>query len=77
MYIDYMKNEEIAEKIKKTNTFLLFNLRVAKRLGAFTVYAGGKNIFSYIQDEKHIDNAAFMYVPVYGATWYGGVSMDI
>lgn len=77
MYIDYMKNEEIAEKIKKTNTFLLFNLRVAKRLGAFTVYAGGKNIFSYIQDEKHIDNAAFMYAPVYGATWYGGVSMDI
>lgn len=77
MYIDYMKDDEVAEKIKKTNAFMLCNVRVAKRLGAFTVYAGGRNIFSYIQDEKHTDNAAFMYAPVYGATWYGGVSVDI
>ncbi len=77
MYIDYMKDDEIAEKIKKTNTFMLFNLRVAKRLGAFTLYAGGKNIFSYIQDERHTDNAAFMYAPIYGATWYGGVSIEL
>jgi outer membrane receptor for ferrienterochelin and colicins len=77
MYIDYMKDDEAAEKIKHTNAFMLFNLRVAKKLGMFTLYAGGKNIFSYLQDEKHLDNAAFMYAPVYGATWYGGVSIDI
>jgi len=77
MYIDYMKDDEVAEKIKHTPTFMLFNLRAAKRLGQFTLYAGGKNIFGYLQDEKHTDNAAFMYAPVYGATWYGGVSIDI
>ncbi len=77
MYIDYMKDDEVAVKIKETNTFMLFNARVAKRFGGFTVYCGGKNIFSYLQDEKHIDNAAFMYAPVYGATWYAGLSVEI
>lgn len=77
MFIDYMKDDEVAEKIKKTTPFTLFNLRAAKKLGAFTVYAGGKNIFGYIQDEKHTDNAAFMYAPVYGSTWYAGVSMNL
>ena len=68
---------KIAEKIKKTNTFMLVNFRAEKRLGQFAVYAGGKNIFSYLQDEKHTDNAAFMYAPVYGATWYAGVSIEL
>lgn len=77
MYIDYMKNEEVAEKIKETSPFMVFNVRAAKQLGMFSVYAGGKNIFSYIQDEKHTDNAAFMYAPVYGATWYVGASVNI
>ena len=36
-----------------------------------------KNIFSYIQDEKHTDDAAFMYAPVYGATWYVGLSVKL
>ncbi|KGI60372.1 hypothetical protein HMPREF0671_06525 [Prevotella sp. S7 MS 2] len=26
---------------------------------------------------KHLDDAAFMYAPVYGATWYGGVSITL
>lgn len=79
MYIDYMAEAGIQDsKIKKTNTFMLFNCRVAKKVGKlFTIYAGGKNIFSYLQDEKHLDDAAFMYAPVYGATWYGGVSITL
>ena len=83
MYIDYSFDGEndlaIAQnsKIKQTETFTTWNLRVAKRLGNFTLYAGGKNIFSYIQDEKHLDDAAFMYAPVYGAIWYGGVSIKL
>lgn len=78
MYIDYNAEKKADSKIKKTNTFTLWNLRVAKKFGTmFTVYAGGKNIFSYIQDEKHIDDSAFMYAPVFGATWYAGVSVSI
>lgn len=76
MYIDYLAENEANRKIKHTDAFTLFNLRVAKKVGKyFTVYAGGKNIFSYVQDERHTDDAAFMYAPVYGATWYGGVSL--
>ena len=78
MYIDYIKDDETPTKIKHTNAFTLFNCRVAKKLSKmFTVYAGGRNILGYIQDEKHTDNAAFMYAPVTGATWYGGVSVAI
>lgn len=77
MYIDYMSETVADRKIKKTDTFMLFNLRAAKKIGRFSVYAGGKNIFSYLQDEKHTDDAAFMYAPVYGATWYAGVSVNI
>ncbi|WP_455537374.1 TonB-dependent receptor [Prevotella koreensis] len=78
MYIDYNSEEnEANSKIKKTDTFTLWNCRVAKRFGTMNIYAGGKNIFSYIQDEKHTDDAAFMYAPVYGATWYAGVSITL
>lgn len=79
MYIDYNSEDNGANsKIKKTSPFMLFNCRVAKRMGnMITLYAGGKNIFSYIQDEKHTDDAAFMYAPVYGATWYAGVSVKL
>ena len=56
---------------------MIFNCRAAKRFGSCTVYAGAKNIFSYIQDEKHTDDAAFMYAPVYGATWYVGLSVRL
>ena len=78
MYIDYNSEDDGAtSKIKKTNTFMIFNCRAAKRFGSCTVYAGAKNIFSYIQDEKHTDDAAFMYAPVYGATWYVGLSVRL
>lgn len=78
MYIDYNAENKTNSKIKKTNTFTLWNFRVAKKISnMFTLYVGGKNIFSYIQDEKHIDDAAFMYAPVYGATWYAGVNVNI
>lgn len=78
MYIDYNAAEAENSKIKKTNTFTLWNLRVAKQVSSkITIYGGGKNIFSYIQDEKHIDDAAFMYAPVFGATWYAGVTVKI
>lgn len=77
MRIDYNSEDDgNMSKIKKTSPFTLWNTRVSRQVGkTCTLYAGGKNIFSYIQDEKHTDDAAFMYAPVYGATWYGGVSV--
>ncbi len=82
MYIDYF-NEDIdpaigdQSKIKRTDPFMLFNARVSKRLNIFKLYAGVNNVFNYLQDEKHLDDAAFMYAPVYGTMFYGGVTIDI
>ena len=56
---------------------MLFNARISKKINAFKLYAGANNIFNYIQDEKHTDDAAFMYAPVYGTIFYGGLTIDI
>ena len=82
LYIDYY-NEEIdpdigdRSKIKRTSPFVLVNTRVSKKINQFKLYAGANNIFSYVQDERHLDDAAFMYAPVYGILYYGGISIDI
>ncbi|MCB8963573.1 MAG: TonB-dependent receptor [Bacteroidales bacterium] len=82
MYIDYY-NEEVdplvgdQSKIKKTDGFMLFNARVAKTIRGVKLYAGVNNILGYVQTEKHLDDAAFMYAPVYGTTFYGGVAIEI
>lgn len=78
MYIDYISETPENSKIKETNPFVLTNCRVAKKINRmFTIYGGGKNIFSCLQDERHTDDAAFMYAPVYGAMWYAGVSVTL
>lgn len=82
MYIDYY-NEEIdpevgdLSKIKETDPYMLFNARISKKIKRFKFYTGINNIFNYIQDEKHLDDAAFMYAPVFGTLVYGGVSIQI
>lgn len=77
MYIDYFSEEASQSKIKKTNPYMTFNASISKQIGMVRLYGGGKNIFSYLQDEKHLDDAAFLYAPVYGAIWYAGISIDM
>ncbi|MBN2484480.1 MAG: TonB-dependent receptor [Bacteroidales bacterium] len=82
MFVDYY-NEDIdpvlgdLTKIKETEPFMIFNARVSKKLNLFKLYAGVNNIFNYVQDERHLDDAAFMYAPVYGTMVYGGISINI
>ena len=56
---------------------MIFNARVSKKINNFKIYGGVENIFNYIQDERHLDDAAFMYAPVYGTLFYGGISIEI
>jgi outer membrane receptor for ferrienterochelin and colicins len=78
MYIDYYSEEPDLSKIKKTNPFSLFNARVSKRLNrSKIIYAGANNIFNYTQDERHLDDAAFMYAPVFGTMIYAGMAFNI
>ncbi len=81
MYIDYFNediNPDIGDqtRIKKTDPFMIFNGKISKKLNIFKFYAGVNNILDYIQDEKHTDDAAFMYAPVYGTIFYGGISLE-
>ncbi len=78
MYIDYYSDDpNYQSKIKKTDPFMIFNARASKTINNFKIYAGVNNIFNYVQDERHLDDAAFMYAPVYGTMFYGGVSIKI
>lgn len=82
MYIDYFNEDidpEIGDltKIKKTDPFMLFNARASKDFGYFRLYAGVNNIFNYLQDERHLDDPAFIYAPVYGTLFYSGLSLKL
>ena len=77
MYIDYTETEDPSDiKIKETESFVILNARVAKTFfDRYNLYVGAKNLTDYIQEEKHTDDAAFLYAPVYGRMFYGGVQI--
>ena len=80
MYIDYCEEEEVAapnSKIKHTDGFFVVNPRISRSFSeqGLTAFVGAKNAFDYVQDEKHPDDAAFMYAPYTGRIVYGGVEV--
>ncbi len=77
MYIDYFSETEGMSKIKHTDSYMLFNAKVSRTINGFKLYAGAKNIFNYIQPEKYLDDAAFMYAPMFGTMVYAGISIAI
>ena len=81
MYIDYYEEEDIDfpnSKIKHTENFWVLNTRLSRQIPKYgiTAFVGVKNIFNYVQDEKHPDDAAFMYAPYIGRIVYSGVEVD-
>jgi outer membrane receptor for ferrienterochelin and colicins len=81
MYIDYCKEEDMEapeSKIVHTPDFWIVNAKVSRSLSnGITLFAGAKNVFDYVQKEKHPDDAAFMYAPFTGRTVYGGLEVDV
>lgn len=82
MYIDYNNSEPTPQsgalsKIKKTTPYALWNTRATYRAGNLTFYAGVNNITDYIQDERHLDDAAFIYAPLLGRSFFAGISLVI
>ncbi len=79
MYIDYLEAENENEiKIKETESFVTLNAKASYRFpGGYTVYLGARNLTDYIQEEKHTDDAAFLYAPTYGRIIYGGLQMTL
>jgi len=89
MYIDYCEEEEFWQpdpsglgynsKIKYTDPFWVVSGRMAINFpdNGIALFAGAKNFLDYVQDEKHPDDAAFMYAPYTGRIIYGGVEVKI
>lgn len=81
MYIDYCKEEDMEHsesRIMRTPDFWVVNAKVSRSLNnGMTLFAGAKNVFDYVQKEKHPDDAAFMYAPFTGRIVYGGLEVDV
>ena len=78
MHIDYFRDEEEPTKIKETEPHLIINTQVSRMFyDRFKLYMGVHNLTDYIQEERHTDDAAFMYAPVYGRIVYGGMQLTL
>jgi len=79
MYIDLNEPADPADvKIYETESFVIFNVKLSKNiLNRYDVYFGVRNLAGYTQEEKHINDAAFMYAPVYGRILYGGIQVSL
>jgi outer membrane receptor for ferrienterochelin and colicins len=76
MYIDYYADGEGPTTIKETDPFWILNAKLSKRVfGGVSLYVGGRNLTDYVQPEKHTDDAAFLYAPVYGRMLYVGMGI--
>ena len=76
MYIDYFREGEEPQKIKSTEPFFIFNAKISRTFfDTIDFYIGGRNLGDFIQPEKHTDDAAFVYAPVYGRLFYGGLKI--
>ena len=81
MYIDYCEEEDVEEEgsyIKHTDPFWVVGVKLSKKFPGrgITTFAGVKNLFDYVQDEKHPDDAAFMWAPYTGRVIYGGMEVE-
>jgi outer membrane receptor for ferrienterochelin and colicins len=80
MYIDFAEVEngdEASAEIYETETFVILNAKVSRNFyGMFDVYIGAKNLTNYIQEKRYVDDAAFIYAPLYGRIAYGGIKFN-
>ncbi len=79
MYIDLAEPSDPAlVQIHETDPYVTVSTRISRRLSdQLEVYAGARNLSNYTQKEKHVDDAAFVYAPVYGRIVYGGIRVKI
>ena len=77
MYIDYYKNETTPAKIKKTDPYILLDAQVSKSVRSVTFFAKMENITDFVQPERHLDDAAFIYAPLTGRMYYAGMKLKL
>ena len=78
MYITYSPDDEYLREILKTPVFAVANLRTSwKASRTMTLFAGVKNLFNFVQEDKRTDDAAFIWGPYTGREIYGGASLSL
>lgn len=79
MFIDLTEPADPANiKIHETEPFVIINTKISKNFfDNYQLYIGARNLNGYTQEKKHIDDAAFMYAPVYGRIIYGGIKITL
>ncbi len=80
MYIDYCEEEDVeleGSEIYHTPAFWVLGTKISREFpgAGLKLFAGGKNLFDYVQDDKRPDDAAFMWGPYIGREIYGGVEV--
>lgn len=80
-YIDYCQDEDMllpGSKIVHTPDFFVVGSRVSRDVaGGLSIFAGVHNLLDRVQEERHHDDAAFIYAPYTGRIVYGGVDLDL
>ena len=81
MYIDYYEDGDLENpnsKIEHTPDFWIVNAKLSRSFGnGVTLFAGARNLFDYVQDERHPDDAAYIYAPITGRIIYAGMKLHL
>jgi outer membrane receptor for ferrienterochelin and colicins len=57
---------------------VITNMRAAYKIDKWglTPFVGAKNLFDYVQAEKRLDDAAYIWAPWIGRVIYGGIELQ-
>ncbi len=78
MYLDYFLEGAVPAEIKHTSSFWMMSTRIAYTFDStFTGFVGAKNLGNYVQQDRRPDDAAFIWGPLIGRTWYAGLSLEL
>jgi outer membrane receptor for ferrienterochelin and colicins len=82
MYVDYHEEDDVTSpgsRIVHTDSYWLVNGRISRDIArsGISVFAGVRNAFDFVQEERHPDDAAFIYAPLTGRILYGGIEFDL
>lgn len=82
MYVDYNEEEDVTNPgsgIVHTDPYWVVNGRISREItrAGISVFAGVRNGFDFVQEQRHADDAAFIYAPLTGRIIYGGIEFSL
>jgi outer membrane receptor for ferrienterochelin and colicins len=82
MYIDYNEEDDVASpgsRIIHTDPYWLVNARISREITGtgVSLFAGVRNAFDFVQEERHPDDAAFIFAPLTGRLLYAGIEFNL